>query len=70
VCERKIKCTFFGCYFARVFLGGFKGDWSLNCVWNFTLHVIDLDSTVCNEKAEPNSSQHHNATSAFISEFL
>ncbi len=26
VCERKIICTFFGCYFSRAFLGGFKGS--------------------------------------------
>jgi hypothetical protein len=43
-------------------------------MWNCTLHVIhsrmiDLDSTLCNVKAEPNSSHHLNATSAFIREF-
>ncbi len=44
-------------------------------MWNYTLHVIDssmidLDSTLCNVKVELNSSHHHNATSAFIREFV
>lgn len=31
VCERKIICTFFGCYFARLFLGGSRGLESEPC---------------------------------------
>jgi hypothetical protein len=31
VCERKIICTFFGCYLSRVFLG-VQGVWSLSSV--------------------------------------